>query len=231
MGGVKRSKVKQLLAKMFRLSNWKLAIIAILLCFWSATLLRLDHIKMSQLRNAVLAADESGDEAEIARTLNELKDFTRKHIVVNIVSKNGQEKLVFGTGPIYLEQQYLRAANKAIAAAKEQINQGSTENPNGNVYAKVEATCNALGYAYGYSTYADCWMRELEKYPTLETLGTEDEAKIPPTELYRYEFASPLWYPCLSGFVILIALLLFVIVLIRAIIWVVLRIAIAVSHG
>ena len=58
-GGKKRAKLKSMLAKIFRISNWKLLLIVLLLCFWAATLLRIDHIEMTKLRSAVLAADEA----------------------------------------------------------------------------------------------------------------------------------------------------------------------------
>ena len=230
MGGIKKAKLKSLLVKIFRVSNWKLALIALLLCFWAATLLRIDHIEMTRLRSAVIAADEAEDDQAIASSLNELRRFTTKHIVFNVVEENGVRRVVFGTGPFYLEHQYMRAANIAIAAAKEQIDQGSTENPNGNVFAQVSEYCDAWGAQNGFDypsqPYLDCWVNKLSEYPASETMGTTESVKVPSTSLFRYDYASPMWYPCGSGILILIILILSLVIVVRFIIWLAIRIAI-----
>ena len=84
MGGVsKKRKSKQALSKIFHISTWKLILVLILLVFLSATLLRFDHIKMSELRQAVLTADKEEDVEQIKTSLNELRAFTLKHIIFN----------------------------------------------------------------------------------------------------------------------------------------------------
>ena len=88
-GSKKKAKLKSVLAKIFRIRNWKLLLIVLLLCFWAATLLRIDHIKMTELRAAVLAADEAEDDVAIASSLTELQRFTAKHIIFNVVEENG----------------------------------------------------------------------------------------------------------------------------------------------
>ena len=88
MGGVsKKRKSRRALSKIFHISTWKLILVLILLIFLSATLLRFDHIKMSELREAVLAADEKEDDERILSSLNELRNFTLKHIVFNILEE------------------------------------------------------------------------------------------------------------------------------------------------
>ena len=57
----------------FKIKTWQLILILIPVLFLDATLLRMDHIKMTKLRDAVLAADEAENDEEIARTLDELK--------------------------------------------------------------------------------------------------------------------------------------------------------------
>ena len=66
---------------------------------------------------------------------------------------------------------------------------------------------------------------ELAKYPSSESLTTDLEAVLPSTEAYRYDFASPIWYPCASGIVILIAAILFIWTICRIIFWIVTSIA------
>ena len=50
-------------------------------------------------------------------------------------------------------------------------------------------------------------------------------ASLPSTALFRYDFASPIWTPTLSGFVMIICLLLSVVIFIRFLIWLVLRLS------
>lgn len=228
MGGVKQRKLtlKRILVVIFRVRNWKLALIAILLSFWCASIVHIDGEHMVELRDAVITADETEDDELIENTLRELRDFTMTHIVLSPIDADGLKTYTFGTGPFYLEHKYTRAANDAIARAKEEINAGGVNNPNGNIYAQVAGYCDSIGYDYPSQPYLDCWVNELAKYPASETMVTSEDVKVPSKELFRYDFAAPLWYPCLSGWLIAITALLLVIVVIRMIYWIILRIAI-----
>ena len=230
MGGLSKDKLRQMLAKIFRLRSWKLALILILLGFLAATLLRFDHIRMTELREAVLAADSEDDDEKIAQSLKELQSFTIKHIVFNAIEENGGQRIVFGTGPFYLENQYLRHAQEAVRKAQEEINRNAT-NPNGNIYQKVAAICDAQGKKYGWrypdKEYINCWINELATFPVTDNMDAYGAANLPSTELYRYEFASPIWYPCWSGIVLLICVIIAIALVIRFFIWLFLKIAVA----
>ena len=93
MGGLSKNKLKQSLKKIFRLSSWKIALILILLGFLTATLMRFDHIKMTELRDAVMTADSENNDEKIATALEELRAFTLKHIIFNTVEENGVQKI------------------------------------------------------------------------------------------------------------------------------------------
>jgi hypothetical protein len=231
MGGLSKNKLRQTLARVFRLSSWKIALILILLGFLAATLLRFDHIKMTELREAVMAADEANDDEKISSALEALHSFTLKHIIFNTIEDNGQQQIVFGTGPFYLENQYLRKANEAVAAAQKEI-QNNSSNPNGNIYKKVASVCDAQGKRYGWrypdKRYINCWVNELSAYPSLSSMDAYGAASLPSTELFRHEYSSPIWYPCASGIVILLCLILALILAVRLVIWIVLRLAIVV---
>ena len=68
--------------------------------------------------------------------------------------------------------------------------------------------------------------RELEAYPTVDRLAeTELKADVPSTELFRYNYASPIWAPTWAGWVILLCVFLILVIIIRILIWCVLRIA------
>lgn len=228
MGGLSKNKLRQALTYVFRVRNWKLVLILILLGFLAATLLRVDHVEMTKLRDAVMAADEAEDDEQIVKTLSDLKNFTFHHIIFNTIEENGQQKITFGTGPFYLEHQYLRKANAAVAAAQAEIEK-NVSNPNGNIYKKVAEVCDAQGIKYGWrypdKEYINCWIEELATYPIEETMDVYGSATLPSTELFRYEYSSPFWYPCWSGILILICILIAIIVIVRIIIWIFLHIA------
>ena len=227
MGGLSKNKLRQTLTKIFRLSSWKIALILVLLGFWAASLLRFDHIEMTRLRDEVMEADKANDDNRLADALNKLHSFTLKHIVFNTVEENGVQVITFGTGPFYLENQYLRKANEAIKKAQEEIQRNST-NPNGNIYKKAADVCDAKSRANGWgfnSLYIQCYQDELAKYPAEETMDAYGAAVLPSTELFRYEFSSPFWYPCGSGIVILIFIILAIILAVRIIFWLIIQIA------
>ena len=103
--------------KKFKIKTWWLLLGLIPVLFLDATLLRTNHIKMTELRDAVLAADEEDDDEKIATALTELKNYVFSEVVINIVDDNGNQRITFGTGPFYLEHQYLRAAKLALEEA------------------------------------------------------------------------------------------------------------------
>lgn len=211
----------------FKLKTWQLLLILIPFLFLDATLLRLDHIKMTELRDAVLAADEAEDDEEISRTLEELKNFVFSNIVINIVEDNGTQKISFGTGPFYLEHQYIRAANAALKEAEARLS--SDDNPNGNVYALASNVCSPMAAAYGWtwndSRFINCMLTEINKYPAADEIQDKIIASLPSTELYRKNYASPVWAPTLTGIMILITVIIIVVIFIRAIIWIILRLS------
>lgn len=231
MGGVaKKGKLKQALAKIFHFSTWKVILVLILMCFVAATLLRIDHIKMSELKDAVIEADASNDDELIAERLNELQKFTHTHIIFNYFEENGGQTVIFGTGAFYLENQYNRKANEALKAAQDKINAEGGNMNEYNVHKKVAEICDAQAIKYGWRypniNYINCFVNELAKYPEADQLTVAASAKLPSTELFRYDYASPIWYPCASGIVILICIILAIIVLVRILIWLCLQIAI-----
>lgn len=227
MGGKVSHKLKDALRKFKTVRTWQLALILIPLIFVTATLLRLDHLKMSDLRSAVLEADAADNDAAIDSGLRALQDFVFSHIVINVVENNGVQSIVFGTGPFYLEHQYLRAANAAIEASESEL--ANDANPNGNIYAAAQSVCRPLAiannWAWNSPGYLECWTTELAKYPTTDSLDTELTANVPSTELYRHNYASPIWAPSFAGWAVLLCVIIFVIVVTRIVIWGVLQLA------
>lgn len=213
--------------KFHRVKTWQLIVVLIPLLFIDATLLRIDHVRMTELRDAVLAADVAEDDQATMTTLNELKDFVFSHIIINVVDDNGEQKITFGTGPFYLEHQYIRAANAALAEAEAKLSDDS--NPNGNVYAMASAVCQpqaiANGWTWNDANFINCMVSEINKYPAADELQDKIVASLPSTELYRKEYSSPIWAPTLSGFAILLTIIIIVVIFIRMIFWIILRLA------
>ncbi len=232
MGGVRKKKSpRKIFAKIFEVKNWKLFLVVILLGFLAATQLRIDHLRMLDYKQAVLKADQAQNDDEIAKTLAELRDFTSTHIIFNVIEENGNQKIIFGTGAFYLSNQYQRKANEALVAAQDKmLKEDPSMSAYGNVYKKVAEVCDAIGkkkgWRYPNNDYLNCFWDELGKYPTTDQLTVSSVANLPSTELFRYDYSSPVWYPCLSGIIILIALVVLLIVLIRIIIWIATSIAI-----
>ena len=224
-----KSRLKLRLSKLkrFKVKTWILLIVVFVLLFVDATLLRYNHIKMTEIRSAVLAADEANDDAAIAAGLVELKEFVFSHIVVNVIEENGEQVGSFGTGPFYLEHQYLRAAQAVLADAEARL--AGDANPNGNIYGMAGDTCKALALQYGWTwdnaNFINCMVTEINKYPAAADIQDTIIAALPSTELYRHNYASPVWAPSLAGWCILITVVVIVVIFIRFLIWVVLRLS------
>lgn len=223
------SEVKQTFSrfKKGKIKTWMLLILLLVLLFVDATILRLNHVKMSELREAVLAADEANDDTAIADGLAKLKEFVFSNTVVNVVEENGEQVVSFGTGPFYLEHQYLRAAEAALKDAEARL--AGDSNPNGNIYGLAGNTCKALalqnGWTWDNANFINCMVTEINKYPAAADIQDTIIASLPSTELFRHNYASPIWTPSLLGWLFLITIVVIVVIFIRFIIWIVLRLS------
>lgn len=218
--------------KLHKIKTWWLLVVLVPLVFIDATLLRQDHVRMTELRTAILAADESENDEEIARLLEELKEFVFHNVVINVVDDNGLQRITFGTGPFYLEHQYIRAANAALAEAEAALT--GDANPNGNIYQMASDVCRPQAIANGWTwndpNYINCMVGEIQKYPAANDIQDTIIAALPSTELYRHNYASPIWAPTLSGFMLLITAVIIVVILIRVLVWIVLRLSLLFLH-
>ena len=148
-------------------------------------------------------------------------------MVINIVDDNGNQRITFGTGPFYLEHQYNRAAKIALEEAEKELS--GDANPNGNIYALASEQCRALAIQNGWSwdnpNYINCMVTEIQKYPAAAEIEDIIKANLPSTELYRKNYASPVWAPTLTGFMVLLTIIIIVVIFIRFMVWVVLRLS------
>lgn len=227
MGGLNAKKIKKL--KFHRIKTWILLLLLIPLTFADIVFLRYDHLKMTRLRDEVFAADEGGNPEEISTKLEALRHFTFSHIIINVTEENGLRRVYFGTGPFYLEQSYKRAAERAIEEAQKELDNSSDENPYGNIYTIAANTCDQEAKRNGWSSvnqkYINCMLEVINQFPSANELTDAIYAKVPSTELYHRNYASPAWTPCVTGFTILLTVLILLIIIIRFLIWVFLQFA------
>lgn len=227
--------------------TWQLILILIPLLFLTATFLRFDNLKMQDLKNAVLEADRAGEDnngevtegntkksqeeinTDLSKTLKNLKTYTESHTVVNFLDKNGRTELVLGTGPFYLEHQYNRLASEALKKAQVLASTIRDSNPNGNIYAHANAVCQPQAiqnrWSWNSAPFIACMTGEIAKFPTTDRLTEQISASIPSTSLFRYDFASPIWSPTLSGLALLLSAILIIVIIVRLITWSLLRLA------
>ncbi|MBR5939268.1 hypothetical protein IKZ77_01810 [Candidatus Saccharibacteria bacterium] len=209
-----------------KVRTWWFIILLVPLILIDIHCLRQNHIKMTELRDAVMAADEADDDAEIYTSLVVLKEYVFSEVVINIVEENGTQKITFGTGPFYLEHQYIRAANAALEEAEKNLI--SDSNPYGNIYGEAGAYCRELaianGWGYTNANYINCMLDEIAKYPSAQELQTQVVASLPSTELFRHDYASRIWAPTFTGWMLALTVLTVVVIIIRFIIWLVFRI-------
>lgn len=151
--------------------------------FVAATFLRLNNTGMIERRNAVAAADKSGDVNAMTSRIYDLQRWSAAHMNAD-------------SGTFYLQEQYNRDAQKAFADAASMSAASAAAN------AEAEAICHPQ--FHGWSTaYMQCFLAELAKHPGADTLP---EPKLPNPSLYRYEFVSPLWSPDFAGWSVVVCI-------------------------
>ena len=93
-----------------------------------------------------------------------------------------------------------------------------------NINDKFEMLNNKIK-SWDDANYINCMVGEIQKYPEADNVQSSIAASLPSTELYRWNFASPVWAPTLTGFMILITIVIIVVILIRGIWWIILRLS------
>lgn len=132
---------------------------------------------MLQRREAVIAADKSGNQEDIANRLYELQRYVSTHMNTDM-----------GSG-IYLENQFQRDREAALQAATD-----GTDSSN-NVYKEITDACRAQ-YSI-WASYFQCVTDRLNSTPAgQDSLATVQQPNI---EAYKHNFASPVWSPDFAG--------------------------------
>ena len=191
---VDKKQVRQSIKSLQRLKTWQLVVLLILAGFIAATFLRLNNVEMTERRAAVLVADESGDEEVIIQRLSALQRYVSGHMNTDL-----------GRG-VYLEASY----NRDITLW--QTKEYGDNNPNGNIYEKVQEICAPRFSSYS-TAYLRCTTDELAKYPTTDYLAQSNPKPVQQT--YIHSFASPAWSPDFAGWSLVVCAVIALLILIR----------------
>lgn len=199
---LKKGEAKKRLRLLKKIKTWQLVVLLILTGFIAATFLRLNNIGMTQRRTAVINADsaEDYDSEVVYDRLYNLQRYVTSHMNTNL-----------GKG-IFLENTYARSYRQAY--------EESQENPNGNIYVKVQEICRPR-FSYWSQAYVQCTINELAKYPAQDT-----EFSPPDVNNYRHTYVSPLWSADFAGFFTLVFVVILIILIIRLSIFVILKLII-----
>lgn len=198
MKGWRKSKEYKQLEKK-RIKTWQLLVVALVLTFGTVLSLRHNNLRMVELRERVIVADETG--AGVSEALQELNDYIFKHMNTQVVR------------PIELVNTYNRQAQAAIQASQ----QGSGR----DIYAEGTAACERRGVPL--SSIAQCI---IDYANTNVASVAEQEIELPDKDLFIYSFTSPAWTPDLAGFFVLATVVMWLWLLMRLVEYVVVRLVV-----
>lgn len=181
-----KREIRRHINQLQRVKTWQLLILLILAGFISATFLRLNNIGMIDRRNAVITADNAGDDKITQSRLYDLQLYVTSHMNADM-----------GKG-IYLESGYKRDVQKAY----------ETVASDSEVYQKAQETCMPR-FTHWSQAYVQCTVTELAKYPSA------GELKLPYADSYLHVFFSPLWTPDFAGWSLVLCVVIFIMIVIR----------------
>lgn len=141
--------------------------------------MRANNVRMLELKQAVVIADEKNDNIE--ESLQELRLFVNSHMNTQLRSEDSSEP------PIQLVNQF----NRYVEAERAKIAAQGSAN---KVYQEAQSRCESG--AIPLTARAQC----IQEYVTANSGNNVAELNLPPKELYTFDFASPRWSPDLAGF-------------------------------
>lgn len=195
-----------------KVKTWQLVILLVMAGFVAATFLRLNNVGMVERRNAVLAADESGDKDQLSKRLYALQRYVSAHMNTD-------------TGMVPLENTYKQAYDQKLAQFEQQMS-GRSSN---DVVVKVREVCDAQAIQGGWGRfqatadprYVDCINKEWEKYPAAAETGSEFQP--PSTAPYYHTYQAPAWSSDFAGWSIVVCGVIIIVIIARLLLLVALR--------
>jgi hypothetical protein len=179
----------------------------VILLVATAYALRLNNLGMLERRAAVIAADESGDEATLVKATTELQQYVGSHM-----------NTYMGQTGIALQHSYDRAVEKAV---KDSVTKQQLDIPP-EVYAQYDAQCQSQ-LAAGEWHYVNCISSHIDY--TGKNFDFSNP-KLPTKELYYVNFTPPRVSLDLAGIMVMICLLLLVVIVFRVLFNLLLKLAI-----
>jgi len=195
-GVLDKKKISREIKQLQRVKTWQLVILLILAGFISATFLRLNNIGMVDRREAVIAADNAGDDKITQSRLYDLQRYVSAHMNTDL-----------GKG-VPLEASYTRDYQVVYEQAAGDVN------PNGNIYKKVQVVCMPQFSHWSYA-YIQCTTNELAKYPAAGNLV--DLVQWPVPDNYVHAFASPVWSLDFAGWSLVVCGVILILIITRLI--------------
>ncbi|NCU37638.1 hypothetical protein EOL96_01050 [Candidatus Saccharibacteria bacterium] len=194
--------IKQLQA----VKTWQLVIVLILMLFVSATFLRLNNTGMIERKNAVVAADKTGNIEDIQSRIYDLQRYAAAHMNAD-------------TGVFYLQEQYNRDVKEQALEASNGGSERALE-----IRKAADAVCQPLFSGWS-PAYVRCYVNELNKHSADEINSAQ--LQLPSSAQYRYSFVSPLWSPDFAGWSLLVSAAIVLMIVFRLLGLGVLRLLIA----
>lgn len=156
--------------------------------------MRQNNLTAIRLRDQVSEADKNGGDVETP--LRELREFTYGHMNANLSTDTGVQQ------PIQLKYRY----DRLVAAEKARV-----EAANGNIYTQAQAECERQFPAGQVGASGSGRISCIEQY-----VSSRGVAENPvPDALYKFDFVSPRWSPDLAGFGLLLAVIFFLLFVVR----------------
>ena len=165
---------------------------AVLFSFITIYALRANNLKMLELKQAVIVADQENGDIESA--LQNLRNFVNGHMNTQLRNKDATEP------PIQLINQF----NRYITAEQQKIQNQDTN----KVYRDAQAECE--NGSIPLTARAQC----IQEY-VLSRGGNINEFTMPAKELYTFDFASPKWSPDFAGISLVLAIIFWILLIIR----------------
>ena len=204
-----RRKLKYRLKQIQTVKTWQLVLIFLLMCFISASLLRLNNVGMVERRDAVMTADQTCDREVIKNRLYDLQRYVSSHMNTDL-----------GTKGIALENLY--NCDYQDILKKQQ----SYQNEHGNIFKRVQDIC-APRYSSNSQAYKDCVNTELANFPEGQELS---DLVALPTEPYYHSFVSPRWSPDFAGISVVITGVIGAVIILRWLSVLVIRIILKIKY-
>jgi hypothetical protein len=159
------------------IKSWQLLLLLAIFCTLTVYFLRQNNLRMIELRNAVVVADEQG--GDVSGKLLALNTHVFHHMNTEIVR------------PIELVNTYNKQAQAAIEAA----NKGTGR----DIYAEATTVCERRGIPL--TSIAQCAADyAANNNPAVE----QTKINLPDKNRFIYTFATPIWTPDAAGFSLLL---------------------------